>query len=115
MKSVPWSDPRLASVRADAVRSYLLGHGWRLQPYPGPELFVFAGPSDDDGEQIVQVLPSSEHLRDFPLRVEELIASLSVIESRPAADIITDILRESPTPPAPNGAASPASPRPTLP
>lgn len=89
-----WINPRLSLVRAADVRSYLLGRGWRLQPHPGLELLVFEGPADDDGEPIVQVLPSSEQMRDFPLRVEELIAALSILEDRPAPDILSDILSE---------------------
>jgi hypothetical protein len=55
---------------------------------------------DDDGEPIIEVLPSSERMRDFRLRVGELIAALSVIEDRPAGDILNDILQvaEQPVP-----------------
>lgn len=89
-----WIDPRLSLVRIVGIRSYLLAHGWRLQPYARPELLVFEGPADDDGQPIIQVLPSSEQMRDFPLRVEELIASLSILEDRPASAILSDILNE---------------------
>ena len=94
MSNRVWVDPRLSLVRAAGVRSYLLGRGWRPQPYPRPELLVFEGPADDDGQPIVQVLPSSEQMRDFPLRVEELIAALSILEDRPPRDILSDILTE---------------------
>ncbi len=94
MSNRVWVDPRLPLVRVAGMRSYLLGRGWRLQPYPGPELLVFEGPADDDGQPIVQVLPSSEQMRDYPLRIEELIAALSILEDRPAADILSDILNE---------------------
>lgn len=94
MSSRRWVDPRVSQVRVAGVRSYLLGRGWHPQSYPGPELLVFQGPADDDGQPIVQVLPSSEQMRDFPLRVEELIAALSVLEDRPPGDIVSDILRE---------------------
>lgn len=89
-----WIDPRLSLVRVAGIRSYLLGRGWRVQPYPGTELLVFEGPADDDGQPIVQVLPSSEQMRDFPLRVEELIAALSILEDRSAHDILSDVLNE---------------------
>jgi hypothetical protein len=96
MKHAPWVDPRIDRVTVDNVRTYLLNHGWRLQPFPGPELLVFEGPKDDDGEPILQVLPSSERLRDYRMRVEDLIGALSVIEGRPATDILTDILSSVP-------------------
>lgn len=82
-------------VRAAGVRSYLLRRGWRLQAYPGPELFVFEGPTDEDGQTIIQVLPSSEEMRDFPLRAEELIAAVSILEDRSPQDVLTDILVET--------------------
>lgn len=116
MNNRVWVDPRLPLVRVAGVRSYLLSRGWRLQPYPRPELLVFEGPADDDGQPIVQVLPSSEQMRDFPLRVEELIAALSILEDRPAPDVLSDILNEraAEAPPAAeangsNPAISPAS------
>jgi hypothetical protein len=92
MNHSAWVDPRVQLVRVAGVRSYLLDRGWKLQSYPGPELLVFGGPTDDNGEPILEVLPSSERMRDFRLRVEELIAALSVIEDRPAGDILNDIL-----------------------
>jgi hypothetical protein len=92
MSSQAWVDARIRQVRAEGVRSYLLGRGWKLQSPPEAELMVFGGPTDDDGEPILQVIPSSERMRDFPLRVEELIAALSVLEDRPTADILADIL-----------------------
>ena len=94
MSNRDWVDPRLALVRVAGVRSYLLARSWRRQPYPRPELLVFEGPADDDGQSVVLVLPSSEQLRDFSLRVEELIAALSILEDRPPCDILCDILSE---------------------
>jgi hypothetical protein len=94
MRNHVWVDPRIQLVRVAGVRAYLLGRGWRLQPYPGPELLVFEGPADDDGRPIVQVLPSSEEMRDFNLRVEELIGALGILEDRSPRDILSDILNE---------------------
>jgi hypothetical protein len=107
MSSQVWVDARLPTVRVEGVRSYLLGRGWTLQPYPGPELLVFGGPTDDDGQPVVQVLPSSERMRDYPLRLEELIAALAVLEDRPTSDIVTDLLAAQPS----NGAPAPEEAR----
>jgi hypothetical protein len=101
MNRLAWIDPRIDRVTVGNVRTYLLARGWRLQPFPGPELLVFEGPKDDDGEPIIQVLPSSERLRDYRMRVEDLISALSVIENRPALEVLTDILSSTQT----NGAA----------
>ena len=97
MNQSAWVDPRIDRVTVAGVRSYLLNKGWRLQPFPGPELLVFEGPKDDDGEPILQVLPSSEQLRDYRMRVENLIGALSLIEGRPAVDILNDMLASTQT------------------
>jgi hypothetical protein len=104
MSNLAWVDPRAQLVRVVGVQSYLLGRGWRPKPYPGPELLVFEGPLDDDGEPIIQVVPSSEQMLDFRLRVTELIEALSVLEDRPATEILTDILREGSGHPGSGGA-----------
>ncbi len=93
MSNNGWVDPRIQSVGVAGMRSYLISRGWQLQPQAGQDLLVFGGPVDDDGEPIVQVLPSSERMRDFRMRAEELIAALSIFEDRPASDVLTDILR----------------------
>ncbi len=92
MNHSAWVDPRIDRVTVDEVRTYLQNRGWRSQPFPGPELLVFEGPRDDDGAPIIQVLPSSERLKDYRMRVENLIGALSVIEERPAVDVLTDML-----------------------
>ncbi len=92
MTNPGWIDPRIERVTVGDVRAYLLNRGWRLRPFPGPELLVFEGPKDDDGEPILLVLPSSEQLRDYRMRLADLIGALSVIESRPAVDILSDML-----------------------
>ena len=97
MSHSSWVDSRINRVTVGQVRTYLLDRNWRLQPFPGPELLVFAGPNDDDGEPILQVLPSSEGLRDYGMRVEELIGALSVLEDRPAVAILNDMLAEGQT------------------
>jgi hypothetical protein len=114
MSSRSWVDPRIAQVKVADVRSYLLQRGWTPQPYPRPELLVFAGPLDDDGEPMIQVLPSDEKMADYPMRLEELIGVLGELEERYAVDVLSDILQAgSSVPPSPNGAASPATPSPT--
>jgi hypothetical protein len=116
MSNHVWVDPRIELVDVAGIQSYLEARGWQRQPYPGPELLVFGGPVDDDGEPIIQVLPSSEKMRDFRLRAEQLITALSVLEERPAVDILEDMLRHAPAGPlaedgGKNGARTGAVPR----
>jgi len=47
---------------------------------------------DDDGQPIVQLVPASEHLKDYPQRVEEIVSALSVIEQRPVEEILRNIV-----------------------
>ncbi len=96
-----WVGPRIRSVRVADVRSYLSRHGWKPKPYPRPELLFFEGPLADNGEPIVQVLPAEERFADYQQRLVELITALAVIEDRPAADVLSDILRQGA--PLPNG------------
>jgi hypothetical protein len=96
-----WVDPRIDRVTVDQARTCMLDHGWRLQPFPGPELLVFEGPKDDDGEPIILVLPSAERYKDYRMRIEDMIGALSIIEDRPAVAILKDMLAIAPT----NGAA----------
>ena len=99
MNPSAWVDPRIDRVSVANVEAYLLSLGWKEQPHPGSDLLVFQGPDDNEGEPILQVLPSSERLRDYRMRLEELIAALSLIEDRAAVDILADMLNGTP----PNG------------
>jgi hypothetical protein len=100
-----WVDPRIVAVRVADVRAYLVQHGWRLEPYPRPELLVFKGPPADNGEPIIQVVPSSEQLDEYPQRLVELIGALAAIEDRPAGAVLADLLPSQPDGPGaqPNG------------
>lgn len=68
---------------------YLVRHGWRLSE----ELnrIVCAGPPDDSGNPIVCLLPPNESYSDCPLRLEDLIATLSAVEERPAVEIASEM------------------------
>ncbi len=81
----------LGGVTADNIKQYLTKNGWKLAPFKRPELLVFEGPMTDDGEPILQILPSSEQASDFALRAQELISALGVIEDRPGEDVLRDI------------------------
>jgi hypothetical protein len=104
MSRFAWVDPRIHSVRVAGVRAYLEGRGWQVRPGPESELLVFDGPTDDDGEPIVEVVPASEQMRDFLPCVEELIAALSILENRGAPEVLTDILAEADAAPSASGA-----------
>ena len=60
-------------VRVADLLAYLLSKGWKIRPFKRPEVIYFEGPPDDDGRPLVLLLPASEKLRDYPLRVEETL------------------------------------------
>jgi hypothetical protein len=94
MNNWGWVDPRVDQVRVANAQSYMLRNGWKRRPYPRPELLVFEGPLDDDGNEIIQVIPSSERAGDYRLRVVQLIDALSVFEDRSCVAILNDLLAE---------------------
>ncbi len=41
---------------------------------------------------MVLLVPASEQLRDYPLRIDEILNTLSIVEQRPAAEIVRNIV-----------------------
>ena len=71
------------------VLIYLSLHGWTYRQ--NGLLIRCEGPTDDEGQPIVVFLPASEKYSDYPLRLEELIHILSLIEERPAVEIVHEM------------------------
>ncbi len=85
------------TISLRAAREYLVQRGWRIRE-DGVRL-VCEGPNDDDGRPILQILPADESYADYPLRLEDLISTLSALEARPAIAIAADMaLCEEPAP-----------------
>ena len=87
-----WIDPRIANVRVQAVRDYMAHHGWTVRASGDPRLVFFEGPPDDEGNPIVQVIPNSERLADYRMRLEEIVTFLAGWESRHPVDILNEML-----------------------
>ena len=79
-------------VRVADLRAYLLGKGWKIKAFKRPQVIYFEGPLDDDGRPLVLLIPAAEQLRDYPIRIEETINALSILESRPAEEILRNII-----------------------
>lgn len=81
--------------------SYLGSTGWKVHTNEIP--IRCEGPEDDAGEPIIAFIPSDETLRDYPLRLEDLILLLSDLEERPAILVAYDMAsvrpRDKTTPP----------------
>src|SRR5262245_3810522 len=87
-----WVDPRVATVRIDQPTAYLGDHGWEPRPFPRPEILLYEGPLDDDGEAITLWVPASEQLDDYRFGVARIITNLSVFEERHPVQILDDVL-----------------------
>lgn len=90
----PWVDPRVQTVRVPAIRNYMARKGWNLLPSTRPQILVFEGPLDDDGQPIRQMVPALEQGNDYAPCVADLITNLARLEDRYAVEVLNDILRE---------------------
>jgi hypothetical protein len=54
---------------------------------------ICEGPLDDNQRPIVKYLPADESYSDYLSRLEELVASLSILEERPAVEIAREMAR----------------------
>jgi hypothetical protein len=88
----PWVDPRLKDVRPEQARAYMLAHGWEQKPFPRPEMWLFEGPPDDDGQPIPLFVPSTAEGSDYLQRIYELVTALAIIEDRLAIEVLNDTL-----------------------
>lgn len=79
-------------VRVADLRAYLLAKGWKIKPFQRPQVIRFEGPLDDEGQPLVLLLPFSEQLRDYSLRIEEILRTLSVLENRSTAETVRNIV-----------------------
>lgn len=74
------------------ITRYLKLQGWeKRKDFPSEKLLVFDGPEDVFGDRIQAVIPADEKLKDYPIRIKELVYTLSNIENRSIKDILTDI------------------------
>jgi hypothetical protein len=92
MRNAPTVDPLINAVRVADLRTYLLGRGWKIKPFPRSQVIYFEGPLDDEGKPITLLVPASERLRDYELRVSEIIEALSAIEGKPEAEIARSVI-----------------------
>jgi hypothetical protein len=91
MKIAP-NDPILASISERDAGFYLAQKGWKKAQHPRPELLVFDGPLDASGQPVKAIFPASRDLADFPVRLQELINNLGLLERRDPVEIAQDIL-----------------------
>ncbi len=109
----PWIDPRILQVRPEAVRTYLLTHGWvYLGPAVMPDMLMFDTPQPRDDKPNV-ILPLKLEHGSQVQRLIELIAEVALYEDRYAGDVLTDMLRQPVEPVPARGADVPLPIEPT--
>jgi hypothetical protein len=108
----PWIDPRILQLRPEAVRAYLLSHGWEyLGPAAVPDLLLFDTPEPRGDKPNVLLPVKLEHGHEIE-RLVELVGDVALYEDRWAVDVLQDMLRQ-PTEGVPaNGPAAPAKAEP---
>lgn len=84
----PLSDA-IASLRPGEVKLYLASHGWRATPYgTGGKGFELTHP---DHPNVDLLLPTKRELRDFTVRMTELVDNLAAIEDRSVLQVLNDL------------------------
>lgn len=84
--SLSWGIP------VDNLVRYLQATGWRRRKdYPLPNVLVFIGPPDDNGELIDCVFPSTTDARSYARDVGRVIEALSILEQRRPEEIAEEI------------------------
>jgi hypothetical protein len=91
----PWIDPRVAEVRSEAARDYLVQHGWKPLAAQQSSMLPFAGPKPGKNPPIVRV-PPREQARDYAQRVIELVTDLALAEGRYAVEVLDELLQQQP-------------------
>ena len=83
-----------------AIRTYLAAHGWTAQRAADGQGTLFGyREADDDGSPITVFVPASP-ADDYPLRVADVVDTVSAVEGRSRAAVETDLARgAAPDPP----------------
>jgi hypothetical protein len=79
------------TISLPAVLQYLTRNNWQTRR-EGMNI-ICEGPLDDNQRPIVKYLPVDESYSDYPSRLEELVAVLSILEERPAVEIAREMAR----------------------
>ena len=88
--TAPIRDPQtLTALQPLEVVAYLRTHGWRRVDEIGSKGVVWA--SGDGSEAVEVIVPLDRNLRDFALRMSEVVHGLEVVEGRSRAELIADL------------------------
>jgi hypothetical protein len=93
MTKVSADDDSLRTLSVADVLDYLLQKGWRTIAHPNNQLYVLAGPPDDNGEPIKLLLPKKTEFDDAYLRLAEAMNLIAAVYDRSAYAVIREIMQ----------------------
>lgn len=79
----------LQLIKPQQVRGYALAKGWQRVPGVNGEIALFNRPGGG-WEQLI--VPMNETLDDYARRLREVVENLAELESRPAAEVLNDLI-----------------------
>ncbi len=89
----PWIDPRVAQVRPEAVRAYLVEHGWKeVGPASNPHLVRYEVPDNEEAPTLF--VPTLVDRGPGLQWMIELIGDLARWQGKFAGDLLTDVLQQ---------------------
>lgn len=85
-----WSGDALV-IAPTSVMAYLRTRGWQQRPSFTERATIWTLADEEDQDAYEILLPLSQDVRDFRLRMAEVMHTLEVAEQRPAAQIAVDL------------------------
>ncbi len=102
-----WIDPRVWTLPASAVVTYLRNKGWQEVEPDRPHYRVFEEPHPAEGtSRAYQFVPTFEQEPGYGQQMFELLTGLAQFEDRQATEVIDDILHLASAGPQGNGVAA---------
>jgi hypothetical protein len=85
------SDPVLKSIPVSNFLVYLERMGWTTVNHPNDRIYLFQGPSDDEGQALQLIIPRDHNLEDANSRLAEAVSLLAVVHRVPLDYVIESI------------------------
>jgi hypothetical protein len=80
-----------ANLSVDDMSLYLRHHGWQEVPGTNARVKVFQGVTDDFGQPLLLIIPSSDRFLDTVLRLSEALELLAALEDCSIEDMLAQI------------------------
>lgn len=91
MNQIAANDPILKNIPVSNFLAYLERMGWTTVKHPNDRIYLFQGPSDDEGQALQLIIPRDHNLEDANARLAEAMNLLAVVHRIPLDNIIENI------------------------